>query len=115
MTRPRARAMDGARAPLATYTRFAGDDLLTEVVMQRMVAEVATRRHARTGEPVDEQARSSKKSTSKSAVSRRFVRQTKTALPDLMTRELGDPNIKGSCRRGASGRGVSRGGVGHHP
>jgi putative transposase len=33
--------------PLASYTHFAREDLLTQVVMERMLAGVATRRHAR--------------------------------------------------------------------
>ena len=34
------------------------------------------------------------KSTSRSAVSRRFVRQTETALAELMARDLADEDIK---------------------
>ena len=52
--RPRARTLDGHEVPLASYAHFAADDLLTQVVMERMLAGVATRRHARTAEPVGE-------------------------------------------------------------
>src|SRR6185503_20749139 len=45
VSRPRARTVDGHEVPLASYTHFAGEDLLTEVVMERMLAGVATRRH----------------------------------------------------------------------
>jgi putative transposase len=48
VSRPRARTVDGHEVPLASYTHFAAEDLLTEVVMERMLAGVATRRHART-------------------------------------------------------------------
>jgi hypothetical protein len=48
--------------------------------MERMLAGVATRRHVRTAEPVGEQVAEAAKSMSKSAVSRRFVKQTETAL-----------------------------------
>lgn len=92
--RQRARSTDGHEVPLATYAHFAADDLLSQVVMERMLAGVATRRHARVGEPVGTQASSSATSTSKSAVSRRFVRETKTALGELMARELGELDIK---------------------
>jgi hypothetical protein len=61
---------------LAGYTHFAADNLLTQVVMERMLAGVATRRHARTAEPVNDKIASEAKSTSKSAISRRFVKQT---------------------------------------
>src|SRR6478672_4790033 len=50
--RPRARTLDGHEVPLTSYEHFAGDDMLTRVVMERMLAGVATRRHARTAEPV---------------------------------------------------------------
>src|SRR6185312_14589139 len=54
VSRPRARTVDGHEVPLASYTHFATEDLLTEVVMERMLAGVATRRHARTAEPISE-------------------------------------------------------------
>jgi transposase-like protein len=88
VTRPRARTLDGNEVPLASYEHFAAEDLLTQVVMERMLAGVATRRHIRTGEPVGEKVSGTEKSTSKSAVSRRFVRQTETALGQLMARDL---------------------------
>ena len=95
VTRPRARTTDGHEVPLASYAHFAADDMLTQVVMERMLAGVATRRHARTAEPISEQATGgAQKSTSKSAVSRRFVKQTETALAELMARELTGEDIK---------------------
>jgi transposase-like protein len=92
--RPRARTTDGHEVPLRSYRHFAAEDLLTEVVMERMLAGVATRRHARIGEPVGEQVSGKQMSTSKSAISRRFVRQTETALAELMARDLSGEDIK---------------------
>jgi putative transposase len=92
--RPRARTTDGHEVPLGSYEHFAAEDMLTQVVMERMLAGVATRRHARTAEPVGEKVSGTEKSTSKSAISRRFVRQTETALGQLMARDLTDLNIK---------------------
>jgi putative transposase len=46
VTRPRARTVDGHEVPLAAYRQFAADDLLSRVVLERMLAGVATRRHA---------------------------------------------------------------------
>jgi putative transposase len=92
--RPRARTVDGHEVPLASYEHFAAEDMLTQVVMERMLAGVATRRHVRTGEPVGEKVSGTEKSTSKSAISRRFVRQTETALAELMARDLTDLDIK---------------------
>jgi transposase-like protein len=94
VSRPRARTVDGHEMPLETYAHFAADDLLSQVVMERMLAGLATRRHARTAEPVGEQVLVTAKSTSKSAISRRFIRETETALAELMARELGELNIK---------------------
>jgi transposase-like protein len=93
VTRPRARTVDGHEVPLAGYAHFADEDMLTRVVMERMLAGVATRRHARTAEPVGEKVTGTQKSTSKSAVSRRFVRQTETALAELMARDLSGEDI----------------------
>ncbi|MGH8566391.1 MAG: IS256 family transposase, partial [Gammaproteobacteria bacterium] len=92
--RPRARTVDGHEAPLAAYAHFAADDLLTQVVMERMLAGVATRRHARAAEPVGEQVTDAAKSTSRSAVSRRFVKQTETALAELLARDLTGLDVK---------------------
>jgi putative transposase len=92
--RPRARTTDGHEVPLGSYEHFAAEDMLTQVVMERMLAGVATRRHARTAEPVGEKVSGTEKSTSKSAISRRFVRQTETALGQLMARDLTDLDIK---------------------
>jgi len=93
VTRPRARTVDGHEMPLGSYAHFAAEDMLTQVVMEWMLAGVATRRHARTSEPVGEQLAAAQKSVSKSAVSRRFVRQTETALAELMARDLSGEDI----------------------
>ena len=91
VSRPRARTADGEReVGMATYAHFAARDRLTDVMLERMLAGVSTRRYARTGEPVgvgvDEVARS----TSKSAVSREFVSRTRENLIELMSRPLDD-------------------------
>src|SRR6476620_8623778 len=92
--RPRARTVDGHEVPLGSYAHFAAEDLLSQVVMERMLAGVATRRHARTAEPVGIQVEQEAKSTSRSAISRRFVKQTETALGELMARDLAGEDIK---------------------
>ena len=94
VTRPRARTLDGHEVPLSSYAHFAAEDVLTQVVMERMLAGVAIRRHARTAEPVGTQVDKEAKSTSRSAISRRFVRQTETALAELMSRDLSGLDIK---------------------
>lgn len=92
--RPRARTLDGHEVALASYTHFAAEDVLTRVVMERMLAGVATRRHARVAEPVGTGVDKEAKSTSRSAISRRFVKQTETALAQLMARDLTGEDIK---------------------
>jgi putative transposase len=86
--RPRARTRDGHEVQLDTYTAFAADDLLSQVVMERMLAGLATRRHRAAGEPVGAAVEAEARATSKSAVSRRFVAQTAKALEELLGRDL---------------------------
>src|SRR5215208_6717566 len=53
VTRPRARTADGEHeVELESYTHFATRDRLSDVMLERMLAGVSTRRYARTGEPV---------------------------------------------------------------
>ena len=51
VTRPRARTLDGHELPLQAYWEFAADDLLSQVVLEPMLAGVATRRPARIASP----------------------------------------------------------------
>ena len=90
--RPRVRGADG-ELPLATYRHFADRDLLTRVVLERMLAGVSTRRYRRTQEPVGEQAEQRARSVSRSSVSRAFVQRTRRALAQLMSRRLDDVRL----------------------
>ena len=84
--RPRGRYVDGGgEVELDTWATFAADDLLRQVVVERMLAGVATRRHVDVAEPVGPVK---ERGMSKSAVSRRFVAATSAALKDLMARDL---------------------------
>lgn len=94
VTRPRARTLDGHEVPLQAYSEFTADDLLSQVVIERMLAGVATRRHARIAEPIGKAVLESASSTGRSAVSRRFVKETETALAELLARDLTDQKIK---------------------
>ena len=91
--RPRIHGVDGdgsnaGEVALETFGVFADDDLLSATVMERMLAGVATRSFARVADPIGSQARAQATSTSRSAVSRRFVTGTKKALADLLARDL---------------------------
>jgi putative transposase len=89
--RPRARTADGEReVELGTHAHFAARDRLTDVMLERMLAGVSTRRYARTGEPVGSGIDQVSRSTSKSAVSREFVSRTREHLIDRMSRPLDD-------------------------
>jgi len=89
--RPRARTADGEHeVELGTYAHFADRDQLADVVLERMLAGVSTRRYQRTGEPVGSEVDEVVRSTSKSAVSREFVSRTRENLIDLMSRPLDD-------------------------
>jgi transposase-like protein len=94
VTRPRARTTDGAEVPLAAYRLFAAEDQLTTVVLERMLAGLATRRHVAAGEPVGAAVTTRATATSRSAVSRRFIAATKTALSELLARDLAPLDIK---------------------
>ena len=56
--------------------------------MTRMLAKLSTRRYAVGLEPVGEAVEAKSRSTSKSAVSRRFVAATESALTELMSVDL---------------------------
>src|SRR4051794_12962433 len=73
ISRPRARTADGEQeVELGTYAHFAARDRLTDVMLERMLAGVSTRRYGRTAEPVGEDIEEVERSTSKSPVSRAF-------------------------------------------
>jgi len=92
--RPRVRSADGREeVRLQTYEHFADRDLLSRVVLERMLAGVSTRRYRRTGEPVGSELEAEARSTSKSSVSRSFVERTRRALGELMSRRLDDVRL----------------------
>jgi putative transposase len=87
--RPRAVNTDGSgELSLDSWNLFSSRDLLSQLVVERMLAGVATRRHVLVGEPVGDAIEEAAKATSKSAVSRRFVAATKVKLAELLARDL---------------------------
>ncbi len=78
---------------LQTYAHFADRDLLSRVVLERMLAGVSTRRYERTQEPVGSEVEQAARSTSRSSVSRTFVERTRRALGELMSRRLDDVRL----------------------
>jgi hypothetical protein len=89
MRRPRVRAADGSgECSIASYEAFNGSEALGRKAMEQMLAGLSSRRYHVGLEPVGEQVTADSGSTSKSAVSRRFVQATENALADLMTADL---------------------------
>ena len=88
--RPRGRLVDGGEVSLATWETFASEDLLRQVVVERMLAGVATRRHVDVAEPV---GAVDAKGLSRSAVSRRFKTATEAAMGELLARDLSELDV----------------------
>ena len=88
--RPRVRATrgGGGEAPVSAYELFNSTELLGKMAMERMLGGLSTRRYPVGLEPVGDQVEQTSRSTSKSAVSRKFVAMTETALADLLARDL---------------------------
>jgi transposase-like protein len=86
--RPRGRTLDGQEVELDTWAVFSSEDLLTQLVAERMLAGVATRRHADVAEPVGAELEAKSRGTGRSSVSRRWKRVTERALAELMARDL---------------------------
>jgi hypothetical protein len=94
VTRPRMRAADGrGELPVPAYELFSRTEVLGRMAMQRMLAGLSTRRYPAGLEPVGKRVEESAGSTSKSAVSRRFVAATETALGELLAAPLGELDL----------------------
>jgi putative transposase len=94
VTRPRVRATDGSgEAPVPAYDLFNSTELLGKMAMERMLGGLSTRRYPVGLEPVGEAVEEGARSTSKSAVSRKFVAMTEHALGDLLARDLTDLDL----------------------
>jgi putative transposase len=89
VVRPRMRASDGSgELPVAAYELFSQTEVLGRMAMERMLARLSTRRYRVGLEPVGTRVERSATATSKSAVSRRFVRATETALAELLAADV---------------------------
>jgi putative transposase len=93
LRRPRATLSGGGELALDSYAVFSSTDLLTQLAVERMLAGVATRRHAAVVEPIGSALEDVAKGDSKSAVSRRFKAATETALAELLARDLSELDV----------------------
>jgi transposase-like protein len=89
VTRPRVRAADGSgELHLPSYDLFSSTEILSRMALEKMLAGLSSRRYGHGLEPAGRAVEAAAAATSKSAVSRRFVAATETALGQLMTRRL---------------------------
>ncbi len=87
--RPRVRAADGSgELPVAAYELFSQTEVLGRLALERMLGGLSTRRDPLGLEPVGTQVAQAASGISKSAISRRFVAMTQTALADLLAGNL---------------------------
>jgi putative transposase len=89
VTRPRVRAADGSgELHLPSYDLFSSTEVLGQMALEKMLAGLSSRRYERGLEPAGAAVQGAACATSKSAVSRRFVAATETALAELMSKRL---------------------------
>jgi putative transposase len=94
VTRPWVRAADGSgELRLPSYDLFCATEILSRLAMEKMLAGLASRRYGAGLEPAGQAVEDAAAATSKSAVSRRFVAATETALAELMSRDLSDLDL----------------------
>ena len=86
------------------YELFSSTEILGKMAMERMLAGLSTRRDGVGLEPVGEQVSAACTATSKSAVSRRFVAMTETALGELLAADLHNLGLVALRRRTRSRR-----------
>jgi hypothetical protein len=88
------RAADGpGELHLPSYDLFSSTEVLGQLAMEKMLAGLSSRRYRAGLEPAGQAVEEAAVATSKSAVSRRFVAATETALAELMARRLDDLDL----------------------
>jgi len=92
--RPRLRSADRrSEVALPTYQLCTSTEVLGQETLTRMMAKLSTRRYRAGLEPVGAAVEAASRSTSKSAVSRRFVAATETALTEMMAADLSELDL----------------------
>jgi transposase-like protein len=91
--RPRATMTGGGELVLDSYAVFSSTDLLHQLAVERMLAGVATRRHAQVAEPIGAELEALARGDSRSAISRRFKAATTKALDELLARDLASLDV----------------------
>ena len=92
--RPRLRSADrSAEVQLPTYQLASSTELLGREAMAKMLAKLSTRRYQIGLDPMGSALTAKSRSTSKSAVSRRFVATTESTLAELMAADLSELDL----------------------
>ena len=91
---PRVRAADGSsELAVPAYELFSQTELLGAMALERMLAGLSTRRYRVGLEPLGAEVESRASATSRSAVSRKFVRATESALAELLAAPLQEQRV----------------------
>ena len=93
--RPRVVSVDGHEIPLETWEQLQAADPLEGRAYEQMVVGVATRKYARSLEPLPAELAEGERSTSRSTVSRKFIRAAKKKLDEWLSRDLGELDLVG--------------------
>ncbi len=88
VVRPRVRAVEGGEVHLESYDVFTQIDLISAHSVAAMLGGISTRRYPIALEPVGDTIGAAASSTSRSAVSRRFVAATAGRLAEFRARDL---------------------------
>src|SRR5450830_171780 len=91
--RPRMRASDGGEVPVPAYDLFRRSEILGRMALGKMLGGLSSRRDAVGLQSVGEKVERAASATSKSAVCRRFVAITETALTELLAAPLGSLDL----------------------
>ena len=92
--RPRVRTADrSAEVAVPAYQLFSSTDVLSTMALERMMAKLSCRRYVAGLEPVGAVIETAGRSTSKSAISRRFVAATESALADMLGADLTELDV----------------------
>ncbi|HRN30143.1 MAG TPA: IS256 family transposase [Terrimesophilobacter sp.] len=94
MRRPRVVGHDGEVA-LETWEQLAATDPMSDRAYEQMVVGVATRKYARSLEPLPAELAEGERSTSKSTVSRKFVAASQARLNEWLGRDLAALDLVG--------------------
>ncbi len=94
VARPRVRAADGSgELNLPAYEVFSATETLSAMAMERMLGGLSARRYPVGLEPVGDAVEQNATGISKSAISRRFVAMTETALDELLAADLASVDL----------------------